>query len=114
VPRHRDRAVTLPDRHDRVEPEPLRHREPAVDRVDRPARHARADEQLEPLGRPAGRERSTSSGRSSSRLAVRSALRANRGSSGTCGMPSTSHSLRNCRSFAAATMRSRSAVGSGS
>ena len=48
----------------------------------------------EPLHRRRGwRSRSTSSGRSSSRLAVRSSLRANRGSSASSGTPSTSHEL---------------------
>src|SRR5262249_12995048 len=58
--------------------------------------------------------RAASSGRSCSRLPVRAWLVANRGASATAGTPSTSHNLRNCPSLAAATIRSRSAVGSGS
>ena len=58
--------------------------------------------------------RSTSSGRSSSRLAVRSPVFANRGSSASSGAPSTSHSLRNWTSLPAVTMRSPAPVGSGS
>ena len=60
------------------------------------------------------RSRSTSSGRSWSRLAVRSSLRAKRGSSGSSGRPSTSHSRRNCPSLPAVTISSPSAQGSGS
>ena len=58
--------------------------------------------------------RSTRIGFSSARFTVRSRLRANRGSSATSGTSRTSHSLRNRRSLAAAMIRSRSAVGSGS
>ena len=60
------------------------------------------------------RSRSTSSGRRSSRLAVRSWLRRNRGSSTSSGTPSTSHSLRNWPSLPAVTISSPSAVGSAS
>ena len=58
--------------------------------------------------------RSTSSGRSSSRWAVRSSLRAKRGSSASSGAPSTSTSRRNWVSLPAVTIRSPSAHGSGS
>ena len=61
------------------------------------------------------RSRSTSSGRSSSRLAVRSSLRGNRGSSDQLrAAPSTSHSRRNCPSLPAVMISSPSAHGSGS
>ena len=55
-----------------------------------------------------------SSGRSSSRLAVRPSLVANRGSSASSGAPITSHSRRNWASLPAVTISSLSAVGSGS
>ena len=55
-----------------------------------------------------------SSGRSSSRFAVRSPVRAKRASSARSGTPSTAHSLRNCASLPAVTIRSPSPVGSGS
>ena len=58
--------------------------------------------------------RSTSNGRSSPRFAVRSALRAKRGSSATSAMPSTSQRRRNWPSLPAVTIRSSSAVGNGS
>ena len=60
------------------------------------------------------RSRSTSSGRSCSRLAVRSSLRANRGSSGRSGRPSTWASLRNWMSLPAVMISSPSEQGSGS
>ena len=97
---------------DRLQPELLGHREPAVDRVDRPARHARRRRAARTTRRrPASPAARRGSACSSARFTVRSRLRANRGSSATSGMPSTSHSLRNSRSLAAATIRSRSAVG---
>jgi len=58
--------------------------------------------------------RSTSSGRSSSRLTVRSSLRANRGSSASSGTPSTSTSLRNWALLPAVMIRSWSLQGIGS
>ena len=85
-----------------------------------------ATELIGPHGTPASTRRSNHSsaplaesasmriGRSSSRCSVRSALRRNRGSSASSGRPSTTTSLRNRPSLAAATMRSLSAVGSGS
>ena len=57
------------------------------------------------------RSRSTSSGCSSSRWSVRSALRRKRGSSASSSTPSTPQSARNWRSLAAAITTSRSPVG---
>ena len=55
-----------------------------------------------------------SSGRSSSRFAVRPSLRANLGSWASSGAPMTWHSRANWASFPAVTMSSPSPVGSGS
>ena len=111
----RHRRVALADLDDRVEPDLLGEGDAAVDGVDRPARHAGGDDVAEPLHRRSGScSRSTSSGRSSSRLAVRSSLRANRGSSASSGTPSTSTSLRNWPLLPAVMISSPSAHGSGS
>ena len=85
-----------------------------VERVDRPARNPGGDDLAEPLVLPRVLSRSTSSGRSTSRLPVRSWLRANRGSRASSGTPSTSHSLRNWPSLPAVMISSPSAQGSGS
>ena len=54
VPGHRNGPVPLPDLDHGLQLEALGHREPAVDRVDRAARHTGGDQQLEPLGSASG------------------------------------------------------------
>ena len=115
VAHRRHRGGTLAHLDHRVEPDLLGERDAAVDGVDRPARHAGGDDRRGTTPSSVRvASRSTSSGRSSSRLAVRSSLRAKRGSSASSGTPSTSTSLRNWPLLPAVMISSPSAHGSGS